>query len=154
MCKEGTFKKCTNCSEKRNCCELFNELNAPTLSKEELNNIKEKYVDFYEEIDENTYSIKTINNVCFFYQNGKCQIYDKRPLDCRLYPFDIIEKENKYYLILYKLKCNSQNDYINDLEDIDKIVNQIKPWIKEFTNPSNFTKMKDQEYIIIKEITL
>jgi len=154
MNNEGTFKKCTNCSEKINCCESFNKLNSPTLSIDEVNNIKENYTDFFDKIDDNTYVIKTINNKCFFYKNNRCQIYDKRPLDCRLYPFDIIEKENKYYLILYKLKCNSKNDYINDLKDIDIIVNQIKPWIKEFTNSYNFTKMKNQEYIIIKEINL
>jgi Fe-S-cluster containining protein len=152
MTKEGTFQKCTKCKEKLNCCQLFDKLNSPSLSEEEVNIIKEKYTDFLDNTCNNTYTIKTINNTCIFYKNNKCEIYDIRPLDCRLYPFDIIEKENKYYLILYKLTCNNKSDYINDIKDIDIIIEKIKPWIKEFTNPTNFTKMKNQEYIVIKEI--
>ncbi len=149
---EGTFKKCTNCKKNINCCQSFDKINPPTLCEYEVNEIGNKYTDFVDEICDDLYSIKIVNNTCIFYKNNKCEIYNIRPLDCKLYPFDILRKENKFYLILYRLNCNNINDYINDMKDIDLIIEKIKPWIEKFTNPLNFTKMKDKEYILIKEI--
>ena len=41
------------------------------------------------------------------YLNGKglCEVHPKRPIDCRLFPFDIIKKENKFYWIIWKFDC-------------------------------------------------
>ena len=154
MNREGTFQKCTNCKENINCCQSFDKINAPTLCENEVKVISKRYSDVVEKICDDLYTIKIVNNKCVFYKNNKCQIYDIRHLDCKLYPFDIIKIENKYYLILYKLNCNNINDFINDLEDINSIVEKIKPWIANFTNPVNFTKMKNKEYTIIKEIKM
>lgn len=37
---------------------------------------------------------------------------------------------------------------------INSIIEKIKPWIKEFTDKRNFSKMLDKDYIIIKEIVI
>ncbi len=38
--------------------------------------------------------LRNINGKCFFLKNGKCKIYDSRPLGCKLYPivYDVEKK--------------------------------------------------------------
>ena len=41
---------------------------------------------------------------CFDPKDKKCKIYSSRPFECRLYPFLLVKKENKFYLA-YDRKC-------------------------------------------------
>ena len=154
MNKEGTFDKCTNCKNCINCCMKFDKINSPTLNKEEIELISKDYNDFYVKISDNLYRLKTIDNKCIFYNDNKCNIYKDWPLDCKLYPFDIIKKDNDYLLILYKLECINVDFFINNSYLIDSIIEKIKPWIDEFTDESNYTLMKDYEYIVIKRLDI
>lgn len=43
---------------------------------------------------------------CLFYQNELCTIHKDRPFDCRLFPFDIIKSNDKFYWIVWKLNCS------------------------------------------------
>lgn len=156
MKNEGTFQYCTNCISNPICCSNFNKINAPVLNKVELEKIKQ-FVGkekFYETVEENLYSIKIKEDNCVFYKNHKCTIYDNRPIDCRLYPFDIIKLEDKYYFILYLLECINSKNLEEECSKIDSIIEEVKPWINEFTDERNFTKMKDKKYKIIKEIKI
>lgn len=132
----------------------FDRINAPVLNKEELKEISQvlRNNDFYDIIDDNLYKIRLSNNKCIFLENGRCSIYNHRPVDCRLYPFDIIKKDYKYYLILYKLECINNNVIVDDFNCIDKLIDKIKPWIVDYTDDRNYTKMKKLEYRILKEI--
>lgn len=152
MKREGTFKTCTNCKKRFNCCETFDKMNPPTLTLKEIELIENEYSDFYENLGDNLYRLKVEDNTCIFFRNGKCVIYDIRPLDCRLFPFDIIKDNDKYYLILYKLECINIDCFLNALSEIDSIIEKIIPNIEAFTDKINFTKMQDMKYIIIKEI--
>lgn len=152
MNKEGTFNKCTDCNLCINCCMKFDKINSPVLNKDEVELISKDYIDFYNYVDENLYTLKTIDNRCIFYKDDRCIIYKDRPLDCKLYPFDIIKKDNKYLLILYKLSCIDIDLFIKNAPLVDSIVDKIKPWIREFTNENNYTKMKDYQYLVVKEI--
>lgn len=154
--KEGTFQYCSNCNLNPICCSNFNIINAPTLNRDELEKIK-SFVEndkFYNKIEEELYSLKVKNDNCIFYKDNKCEIYDIRPNDCRLYPFDIIKRNDKYYLIIYCLDCFRYRDMEKEIPNIELIVNNIKPWIDNFTDERNFTKMKDKKYKIIKEIKI
>lgn len=151
---DGTFKNCTNCKKSINCCQEFNKLNAPSISIEEKELINKYYSNFYDELEKNIFTLKTKNNTCIFFKNNNCSIYNIRPLDCRLYPYDIIEKEEKYFLILYKLNCINENIFLNNMNEINSLIEKIKPWIKDFTNKSNFSKMINQEYVILREILI
>lgn len=154
MKKEGTFNNCTNCNLCINCCMEFDKMNSPVLNKEEVELISKDYNDFSISIKDNLYRLKTVDNKCIFYIDDRCIIYNNRPLDCRLYPFDIIKKDNKYLLVLYKLNCIDMDSFINNIYLIDSIIEKIKPWIVEFTNEDNFTMMKQYDYIVVKEILL
>ncbi|XCN71677.1 MAG: YkgJ family cysteine cluster protein [Candidatus Electrothrix aestuarii] len=87
---------CHGCSEK--CCLFPTETNTnAVLSLNEIAKIEHVigHSDFYEEKksrygDDVYYRLKSIAGSCCFYnqQDQKCTIYEVRPLDCRLYPFD------------------------------------------------------------------
>ena len=150
----GCFTQCTSCPTKGGCCASFNKINSPTLNKDELNNIKKRIKNdqFYKKINENLFQLKVKNKKCIFYQNNNCIIYHERPIDCKLYPFDIIKKDENYYLIIYLLDCININNFITENHNIDRLVNLVTPWIENFTDKRNFTKMKKLNYRIIKKI--
>lgn len=152
----GTFTECTNCASITSCCACFDQINAPSLNKEELETIKNivQNSDFYDAIDGNLFTLKTKDNKCIFYVNDKCLIYDNRPTDCKLYPFDIMKIEQKYYLVLCILHCINYEQFQSNNYNIDSLINDIVPWIDEFTDERNFSKIKKKAYKTIKEIKL
>lgn len=154
MSNAGTFHHCSNCSGKVVCCSYFDQINAPVLNKEELQEIKNLILmdDFYNILDKNLFSLKLNGKNCIFYIDSKCSIYNNRPIDCRLYPFDIIKIEKKYYLILYLLECINYESFLHEKIDVEALINDVIPWIDEFTDEKNFTKMKNKKYRIIREI--
>lgn len=61
---------------------------------------------------------------CYKPKNHKCQIYTKRPLDCRLYPFVLLLRQGNYFLgqdrrCPYLLQCRTQelNEYRSYLKE-------------------------------------
>ena len=58
---------------------------------------------------------QTLNNNesgCLFHRAGQCEVYQVRPLDCRMFPFDIIEDEDgKLRWIVYADLCPVDFDY-------------------------------------------
>lgn len=154
--EKGCYKDCTNCSLSQKCCSCFDKINAPTLNKNEVNKIIKSINEysFYDKVSENIFQLKTINNECIFYKNGKCSIYDNRPIDCRLYPYDVIKDGDKYYLIIYLIDCINVDGFLKDNPLDEELIKLIIPWIEDFTNEINYTKMKKCKYKIIKEIDI
>lgn len=150
----GNFKPCTNCKINGECCQSFCEINSPCINDKELNKIKDiaKNNNFFTKVDDNLFNLKTYNGECIFYKEGKCSIYQNRPTDCKLFPFDIIKKNSRYYLILYLLNCYDYGDIQKESINLDNLIDEIIPWIDNFTDKRNYTKMKKLEYQIIKEI--
>lgn len=106
--------------------------------------------DFYDSIDDDLFLLKTKDNHCVFYEDGKCS--DCRPVDCKLFPFDIIKKDINYYLVLYSLDCMNSEKLIDEADNIDELIDFVKPWIDKFTDDMNYTKMKKLKYKVIKQI--
>ena len=153
--QNGCYDVCNNCHIGGKCCSSFDKINAPVLNNDELIKIREMLNsdDFYEVVDRNIYKLKLNNNECIFLKNGRCLIYKNRPLDCKLYPFDIIKKDFKYYVVLYQLDCISDCKIVDDFNCIDDLIDKIKPWIEDYTDDRNYTKMKKLNYRIIKQIS-
>ncbi len=153
--KSGCYDVCNYCSNGGRCCSSFDRINAPVLNNEEMIKIREilNSNNFYEIVDKKIYIMKLNNNKCIFWRNGRCSIYKNRPLDCRLYPFDIIKKDSKYYLVLYQLDCISDYKIVEDFNCIDNLIDEIKPWIEAYIDDRNYTKMKKLKYRIIKLIS-
>lgn len=152
--QNGCYDVCTNCLTGGICCSSFDKINAPVLNKEELIQLREilKNNDFYDVVDSNLYKIKLNNDECVFLKNGRCQVYNHRPLDCRLFPFDILKKDTKYYLVLYQLGCIEEYTVVDNFDCLDNLIEKVKPWIIDYTDDRNYTKMKKLEYKVIKEI--
>jgi len=56
---------------------------------------------------------------CYFYKNGRCKIYPVRPLDCRFFPFDIIEDEEGILRwIVYTGLCPVNFDFRESFEKL------------------------------------
>lgn len=154
--EKGSYKDCMNCSLRIKCCSNFDKINAPVLSEDEVGIIM-KHTDnnnFYNIKDDKIFQLKTIDNECFFYKNGRCNIYNYRPIDCRLYPYDIIKDDHKYYLIIYLINCINVEEFLKNNPLDDELIKIIIPWIEDFTNEINYTKMKNYKYKIIREIDI
>ena len=148
---KGTFNYCSQCKEKLNCCVDFEDIDNPIIYIEEKNKIQKSIKcddSIFSKITEDCFNINTINGVCPFYKNG-CSIYDIRPNDCRLYPYDLKQIDGKIYLIRYKVKClhgNVVDDYIDD------VIERIKPYISTYTDKRFEKKVDKFQYEIVKEI--
>lgn len=140
--KEVLSMLCENC--KNNCCgpsfkgclktsdDMNQKLLRILLSREETDKITnagfKKFLCF---VDDKAYVKMNSDGSCMAFKNGKCEMYDVRPLACKLYPYYF----DASYGILKDDACKSDefklNDYhkeeafkliqkrIKDLQDID-----------------------------------
>ena len=106
---------CGNCSHKNCCTDSAVPLVFPTELKKILK-VNPKYLDRIQTIKINGKQVNTItkkNNStnCAFWDGdtGGCTIYESRPIDCKLYPFDILCLNNSYHWIVYS--CNQNSDW-------------------------------------------
>ena len=116
---DGSFRDCASCPSQNNCCVRerrggYGRVVAPFLLPSEAEVIgRHKQLDtssFWEIVEnENgmaTHELRTVKNQCYFYDNGRCGIYRIRPIDCRLFPFDIVEREDgSFWWIVYLKLC-------------------------------------------------
>lgn len=85
--KNKLWRKCLECKEK--CCGRDN-LSYPLFLIPQDREIK---------------GINSYSPCKFFNKKGLCDIYDKRPFDCRFFPFDILKINGKFVWIFWKMKC-------------------------------------------------
>ena len=159
---------CSKCSQK--CCS-FHKKNNPeaTLSYNEVKRIEQAtgHSDFYEEkqscfADTSYYKLKvTSNNDCVFYDTQKeiCTIYDIRPMDCKLYPFDFdaFEPGKGYMWMLNDCLFSQQFDE----ETIDEMINDFESNYMEeiseiyFCGDTSFEGTEDREgFRILREMKI
>ena len=120
----GTYDFCTQCSdEKTVCCCASEEIDMPLFLDAEVDNIsallssgkraKRNYSTILPQPFDST-GIRQIKreevagegviSKCYFFNQDtkKCRIYEGRPIDCRLFPFDIkLSKDKSEYIIGY-----------------------------------------------------
>lgn len=107
----GTFHICNGCKTTKDCC-TGKVIDRAVLTPDDVRNIcletGLQASDFSIATKNNFANIKLINNNCYFYKNNKCTIYNNRPLDCRLFPFDIRRNESgELILVYYTTVCPS-----------------------------------------------
>ena len=112
----GTFNLCHKCVNAKATCCSNPSVDSPMLipnEAKEISKVTNKEIEeFAENIDfasihndktlKNLYQMKRQDNssACHFYKNCKCSIYDIRPIDCRIFPYDIkLEKENSKLIV-------------------------------------------------------
>lgn len=152
--KEGTYSHCSVCKIKKNCCCDFDEgIDDIVVTIKEKNEIINRLGNgaekFFKRINDEAYNILSQGSICPFYDNG-CLIYDIRPSDCKLFPYDLKEISDKYYLIKYDLPCGSKKV----CENVDSVVEVLKSIITTYTDKKIEEKVNKLPFEIIKEIKL
>ncbi len=84
---------CPDC--RGQCCQL------PWLNEDEQQRLALQFPEAINFIDGTAFLLN--HQACVFLdrQTGKCRIYEARPLDCRLFPLDIVEQDGEYYWCVF-----------------------------------------------------
>lgn len=166
----GTFNLCHNCVNVRATCCSNPSVDSPMLLPNKASEIakltKTEINDFAEQIDfglmhkddslKSLYQMKKKNNACIFYKKCKCGIYNIRPIDCRIFPYDIkLENDGNYYLVYYvPSHCEIKNENINDIKMVSYntrlFLRLLLPYLREWTdNYCSKALTKNENYHII-----
>jgi Fe-S-cluster containining protein len=154
---------CDSCNSKLCCTDFAEPILFPT-DLEKLDKIKKSGSDFVQEIMIETKSIKTLrtrtnSNACIFWDTEKklCSIYENRPFDCRMFPFDIDWVDGQYHWIIYSCNPNSDwswtEDHIKKLEDDPQFDEVMRN--KEFfrlTSKNYVDTSKEPPYAILRKV--
>lgn len=152
----GTFNLCSNCVGKSATCCCNPNVDSPMLLPKEAETISKSTnisveefanrINFSKMYDDA--SLKELyqmrrqenNNKCYFYKNNQCTIYEIRPIDCRIFPYDIkLENDGNYYLVYYKSKdCQIMNENIKDIKMVSYntrlFLRLLLPYIREWSD--------------------
>lgn len=125
MFEDIDFPECDNCAE---CCYF------PWLLKEEYNPHLQNFGKTVKEIN----SVAFIMDVhsCKYAKDNRCHLYKDRPLDCRLFPLDIIEEDQKYWWCIFTI-CPKH-------EKIREKLLPLIPELESFITPEIFEQYKKQ----------
>jgi len=155
---------CGNCDHK-NCCT---DSAVPLVFSKELEIIKKnhsQYVDYLQIVEINGISVNAIKKKknlteCIFWDDstGGCKIYESRPMDCRMYPFDIHYIDGSYHWIVYS--CNENSDWswseteLKSLENhagFDDLMKNIDLF-SEHTNMILPRESKKTPYVVLRKV--
>lgn len=74
----------------------------------------------------------------FLMGDGLCMIHGIKPVDCRLFPFDVIKMDGKFCWIIWKLDCGilrergKFEEYLADLEE--KLIPGFSPYLEAYSS--------------------
>ena len=168
----GTFNLCSNCVGKNSSCCCDTNVDSPMLLPNEVEVIAKKMQiekeSFSKKIDlakmNNDDTLKDLyqmkrdkkTNSCCFYKNNCCTIYDIRPIDCRIFPYDIkLENDGNYYLVYYKSdKCQIMNEELKNIKMVSYntrlFFRLLLPYIREWSDKyccTHLTEKRNYEVI-------
>lgn len=112
---------CSNCKS-ISCCTDFMP---PFLTPNELSLIEEhtEFTNIAENLTLNGRAVHAIKakpgtvECVFLSSKGVCTIYEHRPFDCKVYPFDIYKINDEYVWIVYSCNPESNWEWSEDLLD-------------------------------------
>lgn len=77
--------------------------------------------------------MKARGQACNFFLGGRCAIYNVRPVDCRLFPFDIhLDAEGSPIWVLHHSACPIPVDPKPYFNEVVNLVEELKPCLVEF----------------------
>lgn len=156
--KQGTYPFCNTCVGKFDCCCNCNEIDMPILLPNEadsISRISRKPIDgFAKKLTNNLYQMQrdSQTNGCVFFQNNRCTIYENRPIDCRLFPFDFKEIDGEYWIIYYdsisvcKAFPTTKEEIDCCAHNIRPLLDMVLPYMSECSDPIFSQKLKLQTY--------
>lgn len=162
---KGTYQFCNSCVGRFDCCCNCKEIDMPILLPFEIEGIsritKRAVGDFSKKLTTHLYQMKRADddekNGCIFFQNNKCSIYENRPLDCRLFPFDFKEIDGDYWVIYYDAICKAIPTERDEIDmcahNMRPILEIIMPYMSECSNPLFSQRLGTQHYSKLFKIT-
>jgi Fe-S-cluster containining protein len=161
---------CQNCKE--SCCSYKgDELEyTPTFTKEEVEKIRKKLDgNFFSPMNKSktVFDINAVKSkkspnlyLCPFFDEDakKCQIYDLRALDCRLFPFTFVNNKGKVYLARVDGTVCS---YMQNARP--EVIEELKKRVSEFIKKENAVEtlkkypeliLDDEDVVLLEEINL
>ncbi len=131
---DGTFDFCADCPSHNNCCvrarPLGRVVESPFLLQRETEKIKEvfgievkNFANITADADGSKhFSLKDKDDGCIFYKNGACTVYNFRPLDCKIFPFDIIEDvSGSFFWIVYTELCPVKFNFLKYFQSAKRL---------------------------------
>ena len=95
--------------------------------------------------------MRTGSGGCYFYRNGRCSVYQARPIDCRLFPFDIMEEEDgRLIWILYTNLCPVPFD-LREFEEARKLLPELGDRVRRYAR-ARVPGMDEQTFVILGEV--
>lgn len=159
--RKGTYSFCNSCVGKFDCCCNCNKIDMPIVLPAEAKKIesvsRKPINDFAKKLTSNLYQMKRMDDSeekgCVFFINNSCTIYENRPIDCRLFPFDFKEIEGEYWLIYYNdieicRALPTDDDEIKSCaHNIRPLVDILLPYISECSNPVFSKRLEKQHFV-------
>lgn len=158
-------KLCGNC-KKLSCCTDFYP---PLLYSSDLIRLKsagKSEDEFLKLVTINGNVVKTVkkkenSTTCMFWdeENRLCSIYQNRPFDCKMFPFDVYWTNNEYYWIIYS--CNPDSDwrwteeYLQKLEtdpQFDEMMQNSEELRLTSDNVECLADIKEPPYAILRKV--
>ena len=142
MRSSGHFSFCNNCPADLNCCTGKN-VDLPVLTPQDVQRIIAETGlnrdDFCQSVaGEQLSTMKAREGACHFYRKGKCTIYNVRPVDCRIFPFDIDRTTSgELVWIVYSSACPNQVDARKHLREVQPLLPLLQPYLEEFASRSS-----------------
>lgn len=156
---KGTYQFCNGCVGKFDCCCNCESIDMPILLPFEAKRIatitRKSIESFAEKKSNNLYQMKRVNNdperECIFFQNSRCSIYQDRPIDCRMFPFDFKEIDGEYWVIYYNKVCNAIPTEKDEIEacgyNMRPLLDIVMPYMSECSDLVFSERLDKQEYI-------
>ena len=154
---------CESCN-KISCCTGFD---APFLFKNDikkLEKIGKSWDKFFRDVRVADIFVKSLKKKenstnCIFWdeKTSKCTIYEQRPFDCKMFPFDIMKVKGEYRWIIFS--CNPESNWKWTEEYLDKLERdpsfiEIMENIETFhhTLETEFSKEHTLPYTVLRKI--
>jgi Fe-S-cluster containining protein len=158
----GTYQFCSGCPAHLNCCSRVRPggpIDTPLLLAQEVAAISEMTG-----LSPSTFSIgptgqnsatsrmKTGTRGCIFFDGQRCTVYKARPLDCRLFPLDIVlGKDGRLRWIAYTQLCPVEASMDRYLQQAELLLPQLLPVIVEYAR-CRPVGMERQAFVELKVI--
>lgn len=103
--------------------------------------------------------INTHSPCSYLDKKGLCSVHPLRPMDCRLYPFDLIKNGGKFYWVVWEHKCpilQEDRDRFEEylLEHETNLIPKFKNFLEEFNEWEDAEYKARYKYEILRELII
>ena len=143
------WRGCLICEDK-SCCKL--DIAHPLfVTQEEMERIRKLYPNKSE-------SFNRVLPCPFLMEDGLCMIHESKPVDCRLFPFDVIKVDGEFYWIIWKIDCFIHKDgrrfdeYLKELEE--KLIPGFASHLESYSSFRLDELLSKYSYEILREVRM